>query len=101
MTFGLRRTACKKWPAPIANPSPGDFISHLSRHVSDTVLWQHSVDHVVAEHPDAVFLEVGPGGVLHNMMSRGWRKARSARIDAPDGGDPRAHFASVVEMLRA
>jgi len=86
---------------PIDQPSAPDFISHLQRHVSEPVLWQQSVDHVVAAHPDACFLEVGPGGVLHNMMSRSWKKTRSARIDAPDAGDPRAHVEFVVEMLRA
>src|SRR5690349_12331442 len=90
---------------PMAQPSADAFIWHLQRHVSEPVLWQQSVDHVVAAHPEACFLEVGPGGVLHNMMSRSWKKVRSARIDAPDsgphGGDPRAHFEFVVEMLRA
>src|SRR5262249_21688297 len=71
----------------IAQPPAPDFIAHLTRHVSEPVLWQQSVDHVVAAHPDAYFLEVGPGGVLTNMMSRSWKKVRSARIDAPEGGD--------------
>ena len=87
--------------SPIARPSAEDFVAHLTRHVSEPVLWQQSVDRVVAAHPEACFLEVGPGGVLHNMMSRAWRGVRSARVDAPDGGDPRAHFASIVETLRA
>lgn len=86
---------------PIPQPTARDFSTHLTRHVGEPVLWQQSVDREVAAHPDAVFLEVGPGGVLHNMMSRGWRGVRSARIDAPDAGDPRTHFDFVVEMLRA
>jgi [acyl-carrier-protein] S-malonyltransferase len=86
---------------PIAHPSADDFVAHLTRHVSEPVLWQQSVDHVTAAHPGATFLDVGPGGVLNNMIGRGWRGVKSARIDAPDGGDPRGHFAFVVEMLRA
>jgi [acyl-carrier-protein] S-malonyltransferase len=78
-----------------------DFISHLTRHVSEPVLWQRSVDRLVACHPDATFIEVGPGGVLHNMMSRAWRSAGRARVDAPDGIEPRDHFAATVEALRA
>ena len=57
--------------------------------------------HLVAANPDATFIEVGPGGVLHNMMGRAWRSARRARVDAPEGIDPREHFAATVEALRA
>jgi len=87
--------------SPIDEATDLDFISHLTRHVSEPVLWQQSVDHVVSEHPDACFLEVGPGGVLHNMMGRAWRNARRARVDAPEGLGPREHFAATVEALRA
>ena len=87
--------------SPIAAPTANDFISHLKRHVSEPVLWQRSLDHLVANHPDATFLEVGPGGVLHNMMGRAWRTVSRLRVDAPDGIDPRDHFAATVEALRA
>jgi [acyl-carrier-protein] S-malonyltransferase len=87
--------------SPIEQATAADFSSHLTRHVSEPVLWQQSVDHVVGAHPDACFLEVGPGGVLHNMMGRAWKRARSRRIDAPGAGDPREHFAATVEALRA
>ena len=86
---------------PIASATAADFVSHLTHHVSETVQWQPSVDRLVAAYPDAAFVEVGPGGVLHNMMGRAWRRARSARVDAPDGIEPRAHFAATVEALRA
>ena len=87
--------------APIANPTADDFVAHLTRHVCEPVLWQHSVDTLVAANPDATFVEVGPGGVLHNMMGRAWRGARRLRVDAPDAAEPRAHFATAVEALRA
>ncbi len=87
--------------APIEQPASADFITHLTRHVSEPVLWQQSVDRLVAEHPDAWFIEVGPGGVLHNMLGRAWKRARAKRVDAPNGGDPRAHLAATVEALRA
>jgi [acyl-carrier-protein] S-malonyltransferase len=86
---------------PLPQPSGADFISHLIRHVGEPVLWQQSLNQVVARHPDAAFVEVGPGGVLHNMIGRAWKGVRSRRIDAPDGGDPHAHFAATVEALRA
>jgi [acyl-carrier-protein] S-malonyltransferase len=74
---------------PIADPTAGDFISHLARHVSEPVLWQRSIDGLVSANPAAAFVEVGPGGVLHNMIVRAWRGTPSARLDAPDGRDPR------------
>jgi malonyl CoA-acyl carrier protein transacylase len=87
--------------SPMARPTAGDFIEHLTRHVSEPVLWQHSLDRAIAAHPGAAVVEVGPGGVLHNMMGRAWRGIRSARVDAPQGAEPRAHFAATVEALRA
>lgn len=80
---------------------PRDFVRHLSRHVSEPVRWQASIDYLLGEHPDAAFVEVGPGGVLHNMLARAWREAPRARTDAPGDGDPREHFARTVEALRA
>jgi [acyl-carrier-protein] S-malonyltransferase len=87
--------------APVAQPTAADFVAHLTRHVGETVLWQQSVNEVVARHPHAAFVEVGPGGVLHNMIGRAWKKVPSRRVDAPDGGDPRRHFAATVEALGA
>jgi [acyl-carrier-protein] S-malonyltransferase len=87
--------------APLAKPAPADFVTHLKRHVSEPVLWQRSIDHLVSTQPDATFIEVGPGGVLHNMMGRAWRSARRLRVDAPDAADPGEHFAAIVEALRA
>lgn len=86
---------------PIARPTAADFVSHLTRHVSEPVLWQPSIAALLAACPEATFIEVGPGGVLHNMMGRAWRGARRARVDAPDGVPPRQHFAATVEALRA
>ncbi len=86
---------------PVANAAAADFVSHLARHVAEPVLWQRSLDAVAASHPAATFIEVGPGGVLHNMMGRAWRGLRRARVDAPDGLDPRDHFAATLEALDA
>jgi [acyl-carrier-protein] S-malonyltransferase len=86
---------------PIAAATAEDFISNLASHVSEPVLWQQSVDSLVATCPEAAFVEVGPGGVLHNMMSRAWRRVRSARVDAPEEIDSRDHFAATVGALRA
>ena len=87
--------------AAIANPGREDFVAQLTRHVSEPVLWQRSIDRLVADHEDAVFIEVGPGAVLYNMMGRGWRRARRARVDAPDAIDPREHLSFMLETIRA
>jgi [acyl-carrier-protein] S-malonyltransferase len=86
---------------PIATPTAADFVSHLSRHVSEPVLWQRTVDGLVAADRDATFIEVGPGAVLHNMMGRSWRSVRRACVDGPREMDPREHFAATMEALRA
>ena len=84
---------------PIESPTAGDFISHLTRHVAEPVLWQRSMEGVLSACPAAAFVEVGPGGVLHNMVRRAWRGVRSARVDAPAGIDARAHLAALVESV--
>jgi [acyl-carrier-protein] S-malonyltransferase len=86
---------------PIAHPTAADFVAYLTRHVAEPVLWQHSIDRLISAGRPATFLEVGPGGVLHNMMSRAWRGVRCARVDAVEGIDPREHFAATVGAWRA
>ena len=93
------------WPnvtaLPLARAARADLVAHLTRHVSEPVRWQSSLDAVLTRHPGAMLVEVGPGGVLANMVGRSWRSARCARIDGPDGTDPRQHFAATIEALRA
>jgi [acyl-carrier-protein] S-malonyltransferase len=93
------------WPnvagAPIAAAGADDFVSSLMRHVSEPVRWQTSIDAVVAAHPDVSLVEVGPGRVLHNMVSRAWRGVRCSRVDGLNDADPAAHFRSTLEVLRA
>jgi [acyl-carrier-protein] S-malonyltransferase len=93
------------WPnvagAPVASASAGDFVSNLTRHVSEPVRWQTSIDAVVAAHPGVSFVEVGPGRVLHNMVSRAWRGVPCSRVDGLHDADPATHFRSTLEVLRA
>lgn len=99
-----RTPARHYWPnvagAPLACTDPRDFIGHLTRHVSEPVRWQASMDAIIASHPDASFVEVGPGRVLHNMLSRARRGVRCLRVDGLDDAEPAAHFRSTVEVLR-
>lgn len=85
----------------IDRATPNDFVALLTRHVGEPVLWQSTVDRLIASHGEAAFIEVGPGGVLHNMFGRVWRGARRARVDAPEGIEPGVHFSATVEALRA
>lgn len=87
--------------APLADATPADFVAALTAHVSAPVLWERSLDRTAAAHPAATFVEVGPGGVLHNMLGRSWKPLRRARLDAPDAHDPAGHFMATVEALHA
>ncbi len=87
--------------APMAGPTPADFVAALTAHVSAPVLWDRSLDHTATVHPDATYVEVGPGGVLHNMLGRSWKPLKRARLDAPDAHDPARHFMATVEALHA
>jgi [acyl-carrier-protein] S-malonyltransferase len=80
-------------------PSGEQFVELLAEHVHTPVLWRRSIDHVAASHPDAVFVEVGPRQVLSNLLDRKWISRPKFATDCRD--DAAAHFAGVVEALRA
>ena len=86
--------------ATIAAATAADFVTHLTRHVSEPVRWQASIDAVVAEEQGAHLVEVGPGSVLHNLAARAWRGVRCARVDR-DGMAPPQQLAATLEALRA
>jgi [acyl-carrier-protein] S-malonyltransferase len=59
-------------------------VDHLTRHVDQPVRWHATVDALVAAHPDAVFVETGPGTVLRDLMVRRWHPDRDVfALDAP------------------
>lgn len=78
-------------------PSRAELIELLSTHVHAPVLWRASLDHVVEHHPDAVFVEVGPMSVLHNLMHRKWLPNRKFRTDSRDELDE--HFEALALEL--
>ncbi|MCB9639182.1 MAG: ACP S-malonyltransferase [Myxococcales bacterium] len=81
-------------------PTQEDFVELLSSHVYRPVLWRHSIDFLVAQHPDAVLVEVGPKGVLFNLLDRRWhRDIRKFKMDSAQ--DTAAHQSEVLEALRA
>lgn len=85
---------------PNANAAPVDFVEHLTAHVTQPVRWRQSIETMAAQDPDATFVEVGPGQVLHNMLARRWLTVRRACTDSRDG-DSGGHFRSTVKVLRA
>ena len=68
--------------------------------VGEPVRWDASLDQAAAAQPDATFVEVGPGGVLHNMVGRGWKRLARQRMDVPDAGDPAAAKAKATPNKR-
>lgn len=82
----------------VKDPTPEQFQDLLTRHVYSPVRWQDSIDAVAAKHPNAVFIEVGPRGVLYNLLQKRWRSNRKYKTDASENSA--AHFHSLVETLR-
>ena len=76
------------------------YVERLAAHVTEPVQWQRSIETVASSFPDAWFVEVGPGTVVHNMLSRGWLDVKRARTDDPSGSDAHAWFTSAVERIR-
>lgn len=81
----------------VPEPSRAELIDLLSTHVHAPVLWRASLDHLVEHHRDAVFVEVGPMSVLHNLMHRKWLPNRKFRTDSRDELDE--HFDALVAEL--
>ncbi|TPV96409.1 MAG: ACP S-malonyltransferase [Myxococcales bacterium FL481] len=83
----------------VARPSRETFVQTLAEHVHTPVLWRRSVEAVVARFPDAVFVEVGPLAVLHNLLSRRWCKRPKFFTDG--AGDLSEHLAALATRLHA
>jgi len=60
-----------------------DFVDRLYRHVFNTVRWARSVAAIVNCYPDAALVEVGPGRVLYNAVSREYKHVRCFCADDP------------------
>ena len=73
----------------------------VSRHYLAVICYHASVHYAtLTGRDDAWFVEVGPGTVVHNMLSRGWLDVKRARTDDPSGSDARGWFTSTVEKIR-
>ena len=85
----------------LTSPTQAEFVELLSSHVHEPVLWRQSLDHVVEAHPDAIFVEVGPRSVLHNLMHRKWLRNRKFKTDIKTDcrNELADHLAAVVAQL--
>src|SRR6266850_739101 len=63
---------------------PEDFVDRLYRHVFNTVQWARSVAAIVNRYPDAMVVEVGPGRILYNAVSREYKHVRCFCTDDPE-----------------
>jgi [acyl-carrier-protein] S-malonyltransferase len=79
-------------------PTPARFVELLSSHVASPVLWRQAMEAAAARAEDAVFVEVGPMAVLHNLLNRKWLGNRKFRTDDRDAS--REHFDGLVHGLR-
>lgn len=82
----------------IEAPTDEQFVELLATHVHSPVLWRRSIDHVVACHPDAVFVEVGPLAVLYNLLNRKWHRVPRYRTDSAE--ETAAHLERLLGELR-
>jgi [acyl-carrier-protein] S-malonyltransferase len=64
-------------------PCGRDLVEILTRQISEPVHWRQSVE-ALAEPDDAVFIEVGPGRVLFDMLTPRWIGRPRFRTDAGD-----------------
>jgi [acyl-carrier-protein] S-malonyltransferase len=77
----------------VEDAGPERVVELLAQHVYSPVLWRQSIDHVVAQNPDAVFVEVGPRGVLYNMLQKRWHANPKFKTDVSD--DIEANIGSI------
>src|SRR5690606_27416687 len=82
----------------VTAPTPGEFADLLEAHVHTPVLWRKSIDRVAERHPGAVFVEVGPRQVLHNLLDRRWHARPRYATDNRD--DAAGHRAAVLAAPR-
>lgn len=81
----------------INSPAAGDIVPLLVRHVFKPVQWRRSIDLLVNQYPDACFVEIGPGGVLFNLLQKSWHKVPKFKTDRPD--DLVAHLSATITEL--
>ncbi len=80
------------------NPSSSTFVELLATHVYRPVLWRKSIDWVISQWPNAIFVEVGPLSVLYNLLDRKWHKNRKFCTDSKEAS--KEHLLKVFNELK-
>jgi len=83
----------------VDSAAPEQIVELLARHVYSPVLWRQSIDAIVALQPDAVFVEVGPRGVLYNMLQKRWHANSKFKTDVSD--DLKANMGAIRASVRS
>jgi len=81
----------------VEDPSAADFSDRLARHVHRPVQWRASVERCISECPDVVFVEVGPGRILSNLLQKRW--VPNVRMATDSGDDLRASIDGIARKL--
>jgi [acyl-carrier-protein] S-malonyltransferase len=68
----------------VENAEPERIIELLAQHVYSPVLWRQAIDDIVERQPDSVFVEVGPRGILYNMLQKRWHPNAKFKTDVID-----------------
>jgi acyl transferase domain-containing protein len=77
---------------PAVDTQLGLLTDLLASHVERPVRFRHSVDWLVANTPDPIFVEVGAGSVLFNLLQRRWHPFRKLKTEDKDGLVPIARL---------
>lgn len=82
----------------LANPSAETIVGLLLRHVYEPVRWRESIELLCETLPNTHFIEVGPRGVLYNLLSPRWKRVERFKTDNAD--DVKTAFTATCARLR-
>ena len=79
------------------SPTNSNFVEHLAAQVCRPVKWRQALDAIRGTWPNAIFIEVGPRGVLYNLLQPRWIPNLKFRTDG--AGDDDLAIESVCAAL--
>ncbi len=86
---------------PVDTPPAATVVDLLTRHLAEPVRWRQTVEALLARHPDAVFLEVGPCRALTDPLRRWMPDLPIFAVDPVcDPAEAPARFAAVLEEVQ-
>lgn len=81
----------------LLDPAPSTIVELLLRHVYESVRWRESIELLYDHVPNARFVEVGPRGVLYNLLSPRWKRVDRFKTDSAD--DVQTAFSATCARL--